>query len=923
MTGKNALVIVFLLLFGGAFGFFFYAVEAFAIEPSASFDYPRLYASYQRLILVFSVLIGLFVALLVILVVLFIKNMFTTKKYKNQMITLSTIYQSMPDMMFAKDINGRYTSCNHSFLEFARKSETEIIGKNPLEVFTIDEKMAMSFMGTDKRVLSERIPVKVEEYFTFPDSSRRLFETIKAPLIRDGELIGMLGISRDISQHKAAEAAAHEASRAKSNFLAKMSHEIRTPMNAVIGMAELALREKDMGAVRQHIFTVKQAGTNLLSIINDILDFTKIESGKFEIIPDYYQFSSLINDVISIIRMRAIDSHLRFAVYIDNSIPNELYGDETRIRQVLINVLGNAIKYTDEGFVTFTVKGQMLTDDTVNLTIDVTDSGRGIKKEDIDELFTDFVQCDTAKNRNIEGTGLGLAITWNILKAVGGDIKACSEYGHGSTFTITLPQKFRLSEKLAYVENPEKKSVLIFERRDIYAASITATLENLGVNSDLVSEYAGFYEKLTGNTYDFIFVAYALYRQHKRVILEYEKSSKIVVITEFGEAASNDGRSILAMPAHCISVASIMNGQAEAYSYNENDVSLTHFVAPEAAVLVVDDIKTNLIIAEGLLLPYEMQVDLCKSGAEAVAAVQARHYDLVFMDHWMPEMDGVEAARRIRALGHSYYTQLPIIALTANVISGTQDMFIENGLNGFLAKPIDTVKLNTILERWIPREKRRSSLPHDSSRSDKAAGEDAFSLKTLKINGVDTGKGLVLTGGSVERYVETLTVFCDDGREKIEQLKTCLKTGNIPLYTILVHALKSASANIGAEALSNAARDLEKAGKQANLDFIMEHHQMFLADLELLLDNIEDFVSAHLEKADFPPDTEALKAKLAQLKQALEALDAHAMNSIMDTLLGQKLCGEAAAVQAISRSILMSDFDEALALTESLLEKLK
>ena len=924
MTGKRGqIIVVFLLLFVAcAFGYAVHTVEMLVGgEPVVS---PQR-VTYQRLVFIFSVITGLFLMLTVMLVVLFIKNTFTTEKYKNQMITLSAIYRSMPDMVFAKDINGLYTSCNHSFLEFAgRSTESDIIGRSPLEVFTINEKMALRFMEMDKRVLAEKVPVKVEEYFTFPDSSHRLFETIKAPLIRDGELIGMLGISRDITQHKAAEDAAHEASRAKSNFLAKMSHEIRTPMNAVIGMAELALREKDMSAVRRHIFTVKQAGTNLLSIINDILDFTKIESGKFEIIPNYYQFSSLINDVISIIRMRAIDSHLRFAVYIDNSIPNELYGDETRIRQVLINVLGNAIKYTDEGFVTFTVKGQMLDEDTVNLIIDIMDSGRGIKKEHLDELFTDFAQFDTAKNRNIEGTGLGLAITWNILKAAGGDIKAFSEYGQGSIFTITLPQKFRSCEKLAHVESPEKKNVLIFEHRDIYAASIVATLDNLGVNSTLVSEYTEFHDKLTKKTYPFIFVAHALYRQHKAMILGFEKSSKIVLITEFGEATSNDGRSILAMPAHCISVATIMNGQAEAYSYKENDHSHTHFIASDTTVLVVDDIKTNLIIAEGLLLPYNMQIDLCKSGAEAIAAVQSRHYDLVFMDHWMPEMDGVEATRRIRALGgeNSYYRLLPIIALTANVISGTQDMFIENGLNGFLAKPIDTVKLNIILERWIPREKRKSFLPGDNKRFGKTAEElDASSMAALEIKGVDAGKGLVLTGGSVERYLETLTVFCADGYEKMEQLRTCLETDNIPLYTILVHALKSASANIGAEALSNAARDLEKAGKQADLDFINTHHHQLLAALSSLLGNIQDVVSAHMEKSGVSPDAEVLKTKLAELKQALETLDAHAMNTIVDALLNLKPCGE--AVQSISRNILMSDFDQALALTESLLEELK
>ena len=503
-------------------------------------------------------------------------------------------------------------------------------------------------------------------------------------------------------------AVAREASKAKSNFLAKMSHEIRTPMNAVIGMAELALREKDPPTVRAHVLTIKQAGTNLLSIINDILDFTKIESGKLEITPDYYQFSSLMNDVISIIRMRAIDSRLHFAVHIDANIPNELYGDAARIRQILINVLGNAVKYTEKGFVNVTVTGELSAAQTVNLIIDVEDSGRGIKKENLNKLFTDFVQLDTAKNKHIEGAGLGLAITWNILKAMDGDIQVFSEYGKGSKFTIALPQKFRSSERLAQVQSPKEKSVLIYEHREVYAHSIAATLANLGVHGEIVSDDTGFCARLAETAYPFVFIAHTLYEQCKDKIPGLNNRTKIVLLTEFGEtSAPKDRCSILAMPVHCISVANILNGFSEEYSYKEGSNALNSFSAPQARVLVVDDMNTNLMVAEGLLMTYGMQVDLCKSGAEALMAVQSRHYDLIFMDHWMPEMDGVEAAKQIRSL-NGYCGNIPIIALTANAISGIQDMFMENGMNGFLAKPIDTVKLNSVLEQWIPKEKRKS-----------------------------------------------------------------------------------------------------------------------------------------------------------------------------------------------------------------------
>ena len=735
----------------------------------------------------------------------------------------------------------------------------------------------------------------------------------------------------DVTELSAAREQAEQSNRSKSVFLAKMSHEIRTPMNAIIGMAELAMREKDRAIAHRHIYAIKQAGANLLAIINDILDFSKIESGKLEIIPRYYLFSSLLNDVISIIRMRAIDSQLRFTVNIDSNIPKELYGDETRLRQILINILNNSVKYTEDGFVSFIVMGEMIDEETVKLIIDVTDSGRGIKRENLSKLFNDFVQIDSPNNKNIEGTGLGLAITSNILKLMGGTIQVLSEYGLGSTFTVTLPQKFRSRERLALVEEPEKKNVLVFEPRDIYANSLVCTVDNLGVSCDIASNESEFRQKLEHKAYSFIFIAYTLYRYHKNIIHEFGMSARVVLLTEFGEATPKEGATILAMPAHSISVANILNDVPEVYAYKEDSELLVGFIAPDAKVLVVDDIKTNLTVAEGLLLPFRMHVDLCKSGADAIKAVQSRHYDLVFMDHWMPEMDGVEAVKRIRSFGDEdpYYLTVPIIALTANAISGTQDMFMENGFNGFLAKPIDMAKLNMILERWIPKEKRKKPEPNDGAAAlpDEEEEEEQQQQEAsgggIEIEGLDVRAGITLAGGSIERYCETLAVFCEDGIEKIGELKTCLETGAISLYTIHIHALKSAAANIGASDLFYTARALETAGNREDLSFIEKHNPQFLSDLESLLSGIQGALSARKgngEGTKRPVDMNQVRGMLAELKTAIEALNAGVINSTMEALHSQNFAdsiGE--AVHRISRHILMAEYDEALEEIESLL----
>ncbi|MCL2011060.1 MAG: ATP-binding protein [Synergistaceae bacterium] len=502
---------------------------------------------------------------------------------------------------------------------------------------------------------------------------------------------------------------AEQASRAKSDFLAKMSHEIRTPMNAIIGMTELALRAKELDSAREHILTVRQAGANLLSIINDILDFSKIETGKLEIVQKNYSFSSLVNDVISIIRMRVIDSQISFVVNVDSSVPDALFGDEIRIRQVLLNILGNAVKYTERGFVSLGVYGEKSDEDAINLTMEVTDSGKGIKEEDLPKLFGEYVQVDVEKNRNVEGTGLGLAIARHTVRAMGGEIGVSSEYGKGSAFTVNLSQRIRSPKPVAQVDNPGEKSVIVYERRKLYADSIAYAVENLGVSCTLVSSVSELLEKLEKMDYAFLFISLELYKDTVNAMGKTASNTKIIVLTEFGEAVPDKGLNVLAMPVYSISIANVLNGVSDNFSYSESNDLVVGFTAPGAKVLVVDDVITNLKVTQGLLAPYKMRVDICKSGKTAIEAAKANRYDVVFMDHLMPEMDGMETTRRIRALGGEdpYYAGLPIVALTANAVSGTREMFLENGFDDFLSKPIDTIKLNAVLERWIPEEKRQ------------------------------------------------------------------------------------------------------------------------------------------------------------------------------------------------------------------------
>jgi len=710
---------------------------------------------------------------------------------------------------------------------------------------------------------------------------------------------------------------AEKTSKAKSIFLAKMSHEIRTPMNAITGMAELALRENMPTTAQEYVLTIKQASANLLSIINDILDLSKIESGKLELIPADYTLSTVVNDVVSIIRMKVVDSRVRFVVNLDSKIPNTLFGDETRIRQVLLNIMSNAVKFTKKGFISLVISGDVEDDDTVMLTIDVADTGKGMKQDDLGKLFGDFVQLDLATNKGNEGTGLGLAITKNLVEAMGGNISVYSEYSKGSTFTITLPQKIRSYEPLAIVENPEEKNVLVYERREIYIESMICTLDNLGVGCMYAKNSEDLHKKLKANTYSFIFVESSLLDNVKKILSELNLKTRIVLLTEFGNAIVDKSLSVIAMPVHSISVANILNGVSDSFSYSISKRGVIRFIAPSARILIVDDINTNLKVAEGLLSPYKMRVDLCLSGTEAIEAVKANRYDIVFMDHMMPVMDGIEATKHIRELGNEdlHYKKLPIIALTANAVSGTKEMFMESGFNDFLSKPIDMNILSIILEKWIPGEKQDRTIRNritdiDENNSDK-----------IKINGIDTNKGISISGG-MQRYIQTLAVFHKDGMQKIEEITKSIKTGNYSLYTTYVHALKSAAANIGATNLSETAKKLEIAGKKEDISFINLYTDIFLETLRVLLDNINEVLPKEASQKK-SIDFESLKDSLNELKEALHSLNSRAIDQATVALQEFTQTDIGAEVESILQNTLIGEHDEAISTINTLLKEAK
>ena len=614
------------------------------------------------------------------------------------------LLESAPDMIFILDPEMRFRLGAKKFLRFLGREDAEALKDSRFEEFfsgIMPEEWIKSTRALFESVMNERKYIQYSDEINL-DGTRKVFSISAAPAVgSDGKTMGIICLMHDSTELVEMKEAAEAAAQAKSSFLASMSHEIRTPMNAIKGFSDLITKTSLSIQQKTYIDNIASATSSLLTIIDDILDFSKIEANKYEIVRENYDTASELSDISNLMQQKAEDKGIYFAVYVDPAIPSELTGDYLRIRQILVNIINNAIKFTNEGGVVFSVNGEPISDTEYLLIFSIKDTGRGIKEEELPKVFRAFEQLDLHKNRNISGTGLGLAISKNLAELMGGNIFVKSEYGVGSEFTVKIPQTIANECAIARIEKPENKRVLLFYANQELAALTGRFLERLGVSHKEVFDIDALYNSVCKEGFTHVVIDDDLVLAEK--ITGMCPNMRVGCLRSISNVAFDvpENVKILFKPFFVVSLAMFTCGEDCNNMTNPNRKKTDRLGSrsfKDARVLIVDDNNINLIVASEIIKTYNIEPETAISGIEAISKIKNKNYDLIFMDHMMPGMNGVEATAAIRALD---IPQPAIVALTANAIIGMEDFYMQNGFDGYIAKPIDIDNLHTILEKWL------------------------------------------------------------------------------------------------------------------------------------------------------------------------------------------------------------------------------
>jgi signal transduction histidine kinase/CheY-like chemotaxis protein/HPt (histidine-containing phosphotransfer) domain-containing protein len=696
-----------------------------------------------------------------------------------------------------------------------------------------------------------------------------------AVMIFSGTALAVYWIKRRTIQQKWYEgmfAELETAGKQNAVFLSNVSHELRTPINMVIGISEVALGKELSPEIRTDMTSIKLAGKRLSNQINNMLDYTEIVEGTLTPAKKEYMITSVLNDVITTTALQSNRQHLELVFDIDPKVPAALIGDPEKISHVLKILVENSIKFTEEGGINVRI-GYRWETYGINLIIDIRDTGIGMTDDQLTKMYNVFYQADSGTSRLAGGLGLGLPIARGLLNAMGGFIHFDSMGQQGLHAHIVIPQGVTDEQPCIMLNHADQLCIACYfkpekyscdEVREYYDGLILNLVVGLGIRGYQTHNFEGLQRLQRSQALTHVFIAQAEYEENRAYYEDLAGTLRVIVIAEREFVLDHESRLLMIhKPFSALSVANLLNGEIGERGFAEAQAAgRKPFTCVGVRALAVDDEEMNLVVAKGVLGSYGIEVDTCLSGREAIALCSSVSYDIIFLDHMMPGLDGVETLKKIRELNGGMYQDLPTIALTANTVSGAREMFRSEGFTEFVPKPIERTVLERVLRKVLPKSCIQYSAPpsdtappESETPAEASAGipaeqkpetcagraepepaeiqeapadEPAFPSDRLVQAGVNVELGLGYCGGEENFYREMLRIFCSQSEEKRAELVSLYEEENWPDYTVKVHALKSTSLTIGAETLSAQAKELELAGKRGDTDFIRERHAALL-----------------------------------------------------------------------------------------------
>ncbi len=762
---------------------------------------------------------------------------------QHEQALLRHLLDTIPDPIFYKDRDGAYLGCNRAFEALTGSNAQEIIGKTPRDLF---RDVAEAFVAQDRLVLEEQRTLRVEQSVTYPDGHQARLDTLLTPFhAPDGALLGLLGISRDITERKAAEEAlrsakeaAESANQTKSTFLSTMTHELRTPMNGVLGLTGLLLDTELNPEQLDLVNTIRVSGDTLLTLINDILDFSKIEANKLELEIHNFNLRHCIEESLDLVASQATAKGLNLAYLVDPGIPAQIGQDSTRVRQILTNLLSNAVKFTERGEIVVRVQGTPHATGW-ELHFHVQDSGMGIPPDQLGMLFQSFSQLDASTTRRFGGTGLGLAISKRLAELMGGAMWVESEVGRGSTFHFTLQAHPSTTQSASFdvdLFNLRGRRVLLVEESAAVRALLRQQLNAWDIETSTIDIFAEDPIVLLAGYYDVVILDSGLTTLNNMDLLtrlqQQHPALAIILLLPLGERLpatfQRPHLAAVTKPIHCSqlhdALVTVISGQTitrrPATPHPTSDVQMAQ--RHPLRILLAEDNLVNQKVATGILAKYGYRADVAADGVEVLAALDRQSYDLILMDVNMPTMDGLTATRSIRS-------RLPqpkqpyIIALTANGMHEDQARCLSAGMNSYISKPIQVEELIAALEQTPVRQ---TPVVAEPDRVSPPNGQE----QTLASRPIDNptnhhavdptvlARVRTMMGEEGETMVSNLTeLFLNNSQLLLAQLRTALAAGDAETVRRTAHTLRSPAAQMGALHLAALCQSLEAKGRQGDL----------------------------------------------------------------------------------------------------------